>query len=126
MLSFSSFGDNDLPEARTVRDAVAILRKEHPRMKVDGEMRADVAVLPGQLAKLVPDSPLTEPANVFVFPDLQSANIAYKLVGHMGNREVIGPLLVGLKQPIHMLSLESTVDEIVNMAALASYEAGRK
>jgi malate dehydrogenase (oxaloacetate-decarboxylating)(NADP+) len=63
---------------------------------------------------------------VFVFPDLQSANIAYKLVGHMGNREVIGPLLVGLKQPIHMLSLGSTVDEIVNMAALTSYEAGRK
>ncbi len=126
MLSFSSFGDNDRPEARVVRDAVTILRKEHPTMKVDGEMRADVAVLPGQLNKLVPDSLLTEPANVFVFPDLQSANIAYKLVGHMGNREVIGPLLVGLKQPIHMLSLESTVDEVVNMAALASYEAGRK
>ena len=94
-------------------------------MKVEGEMRADVAVLPGQLAKLVPDCRLTEAANVFVFPDLQSANIAYKLVGQMGNREVIGPLLVGLKQPIHMVSLGSTVDEIVNMAALASYEAGR-
>ena len=92
---------------------------------VEGEMRADTAVLPGQLAKLVPDCLLTEAANVFVFPVLQSANIAYKLVGQMGNREVIGPLLVGLKQPIHMVSLGSTVDEIVNMAALASYEAGR-
>ena len=125
MLSFSTFGDNDRPEARVVRQAVAILHKEHPTMKVEGEMRADAAVLPGQLAKLVPDCPLTEPANVFVFPDLQSANIAYKLVGHIGNREVIGPLLVGLKQPVHMVSLGSTVDEIVNMAALASYEAGR-
>ena len=125
MLSFSTFGDNDLPEARVVRDAVAILHRDHPTVKVEGEMRADTAVLPGQLAKLVPDCLLTEAANVFVFPDLQSANIAYKLVGQMGNREVIGPLLVGLKQPIHMVSLGSTVDEIVNMAALASYEAGR-
>ena len=125
MLSFSTFGDNDRPESRLVRDAVAILRREHPELKVEGEMRADAAVLPGQLTKLVPDCPLTEAANVFVFPDLQSANIAYKLVGHMGNREVIGPLLVGLKQPIHMVSQGSTVDEIVNMAALASYEAGR-
>jgi malate dehydrogenase (oxaloacetate-decarboxylating)(NADP+) len=125
MLSFSTFGDNDRPEARVAREAVAILHREHPELRVEGEMRADAAVLPGQLEKLLPGSKLNGPANVFVFPDLQSANIAYKLVGHMGNREIIGPLLVGLKQPIHMVSLESTVDEIVNMAALASYEAGR-
>jgi len=125
MLSFSTFGDNEREEARAAREAVAILHREHPDVRVEGEMRADAAVLPGQLAKLLPDSRLSAAPNVFVFPDLQSANIAYKLVGHMGNREIIGPLLVGLKQPIHMVSLESTVDEIVNMAALASYEAGR-
>jgi malate dehydrogenase (oxaloacetate-decarboxylating)(NADP+) len=61
-----------------------------------------------------------------IFPDLQSANIAYKLVGHLGKREVIGPLLYGLKQPINMVSSNSTVEKIVNMAAMSAYEVGRK
>jgi malate dehydrogenase (oxaloacetate-decarboxylating)(NADP+) len=125
LLSFSTFGDNDRPESRVVREAVGILRSEHPDIRVDGEMRGDAAVVPGLIHRLVPDSKISGEANVLVFPDLQSANIAYKLVGHIGQHEVIGPLLHGLKHPINMVSVESTVDEIVNMAALSSYEVGR-
>jgi malate dehydrogenase (oxaloacetate-decarboxylating)(NADP+) len=125
MLSFSSFGDNDLPATRVVRDAVRILNEEHPDLAVDGEMRADEALIDCGCSCRVPDSKVKGRANVLVFPDLQSANIAYKLVGQLGKGEAIGPLLVGLKQPVNMISFESSVDEIINMAALSSYEVGR-
>jgi len=125
MLSFSNFGDNDRPESRKVREAVRILNEEHPELNVDGEMHADVAVLPGECDKSVPDCKVRGQANVLIFPDMQSGNIAYKLVGYLGEREVIGPLLVGLKQPINMVSTQSTVAEIVNMAAISAYEVGR-
>ncbi len=89
-------------------------------------MQADVAILPGLCQDSVPDCKMLGQANVLVFPDLQSANIAYKLVGKLGsNREVIGPLLYGLKQPINILSTTSTVDKIVSMAALSAYEVDR-
>jgi malate dehydrogenase (oxaloacetate-decarboxylating)(NADP+) len=125
MLSFSSFGDNDTPATRTVREAVRILNTEHPELAVDGEMRGDDALMEARCAGRVPDAKFDGRANVMVFPDLQSANIAYKLIGNIGQAEVIGPLLVGLKQPVNMISYESSVDEIVNMAALSSYEVGR-
>jgi len=126
MLSFSNFGDNDRPESRKVRDAVHILQRQHPDLQVDGEMQADVAILPRMCEKSVPDCKVMGRANVLVFPDLPSANIAYKLVGKLGNdREVIGPLLFGLKQPINIVSASSTVEKIVNMAALSAYEVGR-
>ncbi|MCB1181951.1 NADP-dependent malic enzyme [bacterium] len=125
MLSFSNFGDNDRPESRKVREAVAILNREHPELRVDGEMQGDIAVIPSMRGLSVPDCKVNGQANVLVFPDLQSANITYKLVGHLGQREVIGPLLYGLKQPINMVSANSSVDKIVNMAALSSYEVGR-
>jgi len=125
MLSFSSFGDNDRPESRVVREAVKILKREHPDLKVDGEMRGDAAVTSHNCELRVPDCQVMGQANVLVFPDLQSANIAYKLVGHLGQREVIGPLLYGLRQPVNMISVNSSVDEIINMAALSSYEVGR-
>ncbi len=125
MLSFSNFGDNDRPESRKVRDAVRILNERHPDLLVDGEMQADVAVLAGSCEQAVPDCMVRGEANVLIFPDLQSGNIAYKLVGHLGKQEIIGPLLYGLKQPINMVSTNSTVDKIVNMAALSAYEVGR-
>ena len=125
MLSFSNFGDNDRPESRKVREAVRILNEEHPELSVDGEMHADVAVLPGECDKSVPDCKVRGQANVLIFPDMQSGNIAFKLVGYLGEREVIGPLLIGLKQPINMVSTQSTVTEIVNMAAISAYEVGR-
>jgi len=125
MLSFSNFGDNDRPESRKVREAVRILNEEHPELNVDGEMHADVAILPGECDKSVPDCKVKGEANVLIFPDMQSGNIAFKLVGYLGEREVIGPLLIGLKQPINMVSTQSTVTEIVNMAAISAYEVGR-
>jgi malate dehydrogenase (oxaloacetate-decarboxylating)(NADP+) len=125
MLSFSNFGDNDRPESRKVREAVRILNEEHPELQVDGEMHADVAILPGECDRSVPDCKVMGQANVLIFPDMQSGNIAYKLVGYLGEREVIGPLLIGLKQPINMVSTKSSVAEIVNMAAISAYEVGR-
>ncbi|MCK9996619.1 MAG: NADP-dependent malic enzyme [Candidatus Krumholzibacteria bacterium] len=125
MLSFSNFGDNDTPESRKVREAVRILNEEHPELNVDGEMHADVAVLSGECQRAVPDCKVMGQANVLIFPDMQSGNIAFKLVGYLGDREVIGPLLIGLKQPINVVSTQSTVAEIVNMAALSAYEVGR-
>ncbi|MDY0110738.1 MAG: NADP-dependent malic enzyme [Candidatus Krumholzibacteria bacterium] len=125
MLSYSNFGDNDRPETRKVREAVKILHREHPDLRVDGEMHADVAVGGPQNLKSVPDCRVQGEANVLVFPDLQSANTSYKLVGNIGQREVIGPLLYGLQQPINIVSVRSSVSEIVNMAALSAYEVGR-
>ncbi len=126
MLSFSNFGDNNRPESHKVRDAVKILRREHPELRVDGEMHGDVALNPLACKLSVPDSPVGGEANVLVFPDLQSGNIAYKLVGALGNCEVIGPLLVGLQRPINLVSIQSTVAEIVNIAALSAYQVGEQ
>ncbi len=122
MLSFSNFGDNDRPESRNVREAVHILRKEHPELRVDGEMHGDVAVDPLACELSVPDSLVKGEANVLIFPDLQSGNIAFKLLGTLGQSEVIGPLLVGLKNPINLVSIQSTVSQIVNIAALSAYQ----
>ena len=124
-VSFSNFGDNNRPESRMVREAVKILKRDHPELRVDGEMHADVAVVPGRSELAVPDSEVVGDANVLVFPDLQSANIAFKLVGRLGQREVIGPVLYGLKHPINLVNARSSVAEIVNMAALSAYEVGR-
>jgi malate dehydrogenase (oxaloacetate-decarboxylating)(NADP+) len=126
LLSFSNFGDNDRPESQKVREAVQILHRDHPDLVVDGEMQADVAIHPRLSENSVPDCRVQGRANVLVFPDLQSANITYKLVGRLGSgREVLGPLLFGLKQPINIVSNNSTVEKIVNMAALSAYEVGR-
>jgi malate dehydrogenase (oxaloacetate-decarboxylating)(NADP+) len=125
LLSYSNYGDNDTPDSRKVREAVRILNREHPELRADGEMHADVAVLGDMCEKAVPDCRVRGEANVLVFPDLQSANIAYKLVAHLGEREVIGPLLYGLKQPINIVSMRSSVSEIVNMAVMSAYEVGR-
>lgn len=124
LLSFSNFGDNNHPRARKMREAVARLQREHPELIVDGEMHGDVAVLPGFSTQNYPVSKVAGQANVLIFPDLTSGNIAYKLVGFLGgNREVIGPMLIGLKYPINIIAYNSDVREIVNMAALSAFEA---
>ena len=123
LLSFSNFGDNNHPRARKMREAVLRLQKEHPDLIVDGEMHGDVAVLPAFSAQSYPISKVAGQANVLVFPDLMSGNIAYKLVGFIGKREVIGPMLIGLKHPINIIAYNSDVREIVNMAALSAFQA---
>jgi len=124
MLAFSNFGDNKHPLTRKVYDAVSILHRDHPELVVDGEMHADVAVNPDFSRENYPVSRIQGDANVLIFPGLNSGNIAYKLVTHIAKGEAIGPLLIGLKYPVNVVNFNSTVRDIVNMAALSAYQAG--
>ncbi len=123
MLSFSNFGSNSHAAARKVRRAVEILREEAPDLEVDGEMQADTAILEEILTEIYPWSRLSKPANVLIFPELQSANIAYKLVWRLAGAEAIGPVLLGLARPVHVLQPGLEVQDIVNMAAICVVDA---
>ncbi|MCL5006120.1 MAG: NADP-dependent malic enzyme [Acidobacteria bacterium] len=119
MLSFSNFGSTKHPLTEKIRRATELVKQAHPEMMVDGEMMADTAVFPEILQEDYPFSTLKGSANVLVFPDLDSANIAYKLMLRIGGAEALGPIVVGLSKPVHVLQRGATVDEIVNMAAIA-------
>ncbi|HET7214204.1 MAG TPA: NADP-dependent malic enzyme [Terriglobia bacterium] len=119
MLSFSNFGSTRHPLAEKMRMAAELLKKSHPEMMVDGEMMADTAVVPEILQEDYPFSTLRGGANVLIFPDLGSANIAYKLMLRIGGAEALGPILVGMSKPVHVLQRGAAVEEIVNMAAIA-------
>ncbi len=123
MLSFSNFGSNQDPGAKKVREATRILHETSPDLEVDGEMQADTAVVKKILQERYPWSKLTEPANVLVFPELQSANIAYKLIWRLAEAEVVGPVLLGMSRPIHVLQRGVDVSDIVNMASLCVVDA---
>ncbi len=123
LLSFSNFGSSRHPLAEKVRHAVALLHDRAPSLLVDGEMQADTAVTPEILANTYPFSPLQGGANVLVFPNLESCNIAYKLLARLGGAEAIGPILMGLSKPVHVLQRGAEVSEIVNVAAIAAVEA---
>jgi len=123
MLSFSNFGSVRHPNQQKVADAVGRLRRLRPGLRVDGEMQADTAVLEQFLQKRYPFNRLQGPANVLIFPDLDAANICYKLLGRLGGAHAIGPILVGLAAPIHVLERDSDVDEIVNMGVIAAVDA---
>jgi len=122
MLSFSNFGSSNHPESRKVADAVSILHKNHPQLIVDGEMQADTAVNDGILSQY-PFSKLAGSANVLIFPTMQAGNIAYKLLKELGGGTAIGPILMGLPQQVHVLQTGASVDDIVNLAAIASARA---
>jgi len=122
MLSFSNFGSAEHPETRKVAAAVRLLHEQHPEIVVDGEMQADTAVNAGILRQY-PFSHLKEPANVLIFPTMQAGNIAYKLLKELGGGQAIGPILLGLPQQVHVLQTGASVDDIVNMAAIASARA---
>ncbi|MDX8409822.1 MAG: NADP-dependent malic enzyme [Mariprofundales bacterium] len=123
MLSFSNFGSADHPEAKRVADAVKLLHKQAPDLMVDGEMQADTAVNAAILQQY-PFSQLKEPANVLIFPTMQAGNIAYKLLREIGGGAAIGPILIGLPHQAHVLQTWASVDDIVNMAAIASARSG--
>ncbi len=123
MLSFSNFGSTRHPLQQKVRDAVAIVRREHPELVIEGEMQADTAVVPEIAEGDYPWSLLDGDANVLIFPDLQSANIAYKLLWRLANAEAIGPILQGLARPVHVLQRGVDVSDIVNMAAICVLDA---
>ena len=123
MLSFSSFGSTKHPHCEKVRKAVDLLHKADPTLCVDGEITADAAVSPEMLEQLYPFSSLKGGANVLIFPDLNSANIAYKLLSKVGGAETLGPILMGMSKPVHLVQRGADVEEIVNAAAIAVVDA---
>ncbi|NBT58656.1 phosphotransacetylase [bacterium] len=122
MLSFSNFGSNNHPLALKVREAVRLIKLRRPDIVVDGEMQSDTAVVPEIVNESFPFCEIKGGANVLVFPDLQSANICYKLLQRIGGAEAIGPILVGMNKPINVLQRSSDVEEIVNMAMITVLE----
>ncbi len=123
MLSFSNFGSARYPESNKVARATAILKDREPDLIVDGEMQADTALMPEFIKKHFPFSRLQTQANVLIFPDLNSGNIAYKLAQRIGGLDAIGPILMGLSKPVHVLHRTLDVNEIVDMAAIAVVES---
>ena len=126
LLSFSNFGSARHPASDKVRDAVKLAKIADPKLMVDGEMQADTAVVEAILQKNYPFSTLQEKANVLIFPDLNSANIAYKLLWRMGGAEAIGPILLGMARPVHVLQRGSEAADIVNLTAIAVVDAQQR
>jgi len=124
MLSYSNFGSANGRDAEKVREAVSILHTEHPDLIVDGEMQANVALNSELAGELFPFSNLRgRKVNTLIFPNLAAGNIAYKLIQEMGGFEVVGPVLLGLRKPFHILQMGSSVREIVNMVRIAAIDA---
>jgi len=123
MLSFSNFGSAPMPQSTKVAKATEIVKEKFPDLMIDGEMQADTALMPEYVQKHFPFSKLTQRANVLIFPDLNAGNIAYKLALRMGGWTAIGPILMGLTKPVHVLHRTLDVNEIVDMAAIAVVDA---
>jgi malate dehydrogenase (oxaloacetate-decarboxylating)(NADP+) len=124
LLSYSNFGSNRDASPNTVREAVKLLHQEYPDLLVDGEMQANYAFNSKLRKEKFPFSKLAEmEINTVIFPDLNSGNIAYKMMQELGNAEVIGPIVTGLRKPIQVLQMASSVREIVNMAAITVIDA---
>jgi malate dehydrogenase (oxaloacetate-decarboxylating)(NADP+) len=120
LLSYSNFGSNEGIIPEKVRKAVKILHDKYPNIVVDGEMQGNFAINKELLKDNFPFSRLVgEPANTLIFPNLESGNIAYKLLQELGEAEAVGPILLGLKKPVHIVQLGSSVREIVNMVTIA-------
>ncbi len=127
MLSFSNFGSSNTETSRKIREAVSYIHRHFPHVNVDGEIQADFALNPEMLAKEFPFSKLNgKKVNVLIFPNLESANITYKLLKQVDKAESIGPIILGFSKPVHVLQLGASVDEMVNMAAVAVVDAQNK
>ena len=127
MLSFSNFGSSKNGTSEKIREAVKYMHRHFPDMVVDGEIQADFALNPKMLAKEFPFSKLNgKKVNVLIFPNLESANITYKLLKELEGAESIGPIILGLSKAIHVLQLGASVDEMVNMAAFAAVDAQQR
>jgi malate dehydrogenase (oxaloacetate-decarboxylating)(NADP+) len=127
LLSYSNFGSNEGLIPEKTRKAVKILHEKYPEILVDGEMQGNFAINNSMLKDNFPFSRLADaPANTLVFPNLESGNIAYKLLQELGGAEAVGPILLGLKKPVHIVQLGSSVREIVNMVTIAVLDVQAK
>jgi malate dehydrogenase (oxaloacetate-decarboxylating)(NADP+) len=126
LLSHSSFGASNSPSARKMREALALIRKGARDFEVDGEMHADAALLPALRERLVSDSFLTGSANLLVMPTLDAAQIAVTLLAAAGDALPLGPILMGLSKPLHVLATSVTARGILNMAALCAAQANEE
>nr|WP_321230619.1 NADP-dependent malic enzyme [uncultured Psychroserpens sp.] len=127
MISYSNFGSSKNQTATKVREAVEYLHKRHPNLIVDGELQTDFALNRELLETTFPFSKLAgKKVNTLIFPNLESANITYKLLKELNKADSIGPIMMGMKKPVHILQLHASVDEIVNMTAIAVIDAQQK
>jgi malate dehydrogenase (oxaloacetate-decarboxylating)(NADP+) len=126
LISYSNFGSARGEEPSRVRRAVDICRESAPDLPLDGEMQADTAVVPELLERRYPFNELGGEANILVFPNLTAANASYKLLDRLGGAEVVGPILTGLSKSVHVLQRDATVNDIVNLTAIAALDAQRK
>lgn len=127
MVSFSNFGSSNQPSTNKVRDAVAFLHENYPNLIVDGEIQTDFALNSEMIASKFPFSKLAgKKVNTLIFPNLEAANITYKLLKELNQNESIGPIILGLDKPVHIFQLGASVEEMVNMAAVAVVDAQEK
>ena len=127
MISYSNFGSSNNESAAKVREAVAYLHENHPDMIIDGELQADFALNPDMLKAKFPFSKLAgKKVNTLIFPNLESANITYKLLKELNGVGSIGPIMLGMGKPVHIFQLGASVEEMVNMAAIAVIDAQEK
>ena len=127
MTSYSNFGSSKDQTATKVREAVSYLHKRHPDLLVDGELQTDFALNSDMLMDSFPFSKLAgKKVNTLIFPNLESANITYKLLKELNKAESVGPIMMGMRKPVHILQLHASVDEIVNMTAIAVIDSQQK
>jgi len=127
ILSFSNFGSSDSKEAEKISSAIKLLHKENPEIIVDGPIQSDFALNKEMLKARFPFSNLNgRKVNTLIFPNLDSANISYKIIKELDDAISIGPILIGLNRPVHILQLGASVEEIVNMAAIAAIDSQRR
>ena len=126
MLSYSNFGSSQTTDSKKIKEATELLKKENKNLIIEGEIQADFALNKQKRDFVFPFNNLKENANTLIFPNLDAGNIAYKLIQELDETEAIGPILIGMKKPVHILQLGCSVREIVNMVTIAVVDAQTK